>query len=152
MAAARGPEGGPRHRRNYGVDVMLVLSSRGACLVSILLWVALVIGALFGMPSLAERVLLKKQYPMVPTSWRLLAFYAEAICNGVSVRLWPLFFLGWGAQRILGVGMRGGHAFEDACISCERCYGCRFRATSYRLVCGGRNGDARETRDAEGAA
>jgi hypothetical protein len=35
MAAARGPEGGLRRRRNYGVAVMLVLSSRGACLVSI---------------------------------------------------------------------------------------------------------------------
>src|SRR5262245_32782128 len=75
--------------------------------------------------------------PMVPTSWRLLGFYAEAISN-LCVRQWPRS--SW--VRALGGGMRGGRACEDACLRCERCYGCRFGPASDRVECGGWNGDA----------
>src|SRR5262249_50198171 len=92
--------------------------------------------AFIGTPSPVRRALLKKLYSILPTSWCLLGFYAEATFNRVYAAM--------GCQGWIGGRMRVGNACDDACVSSERCYCCRIGAASYGLVCGGRNADARE--------
>ena len=66
------------------------------------IWPALLGGALFGTPSLAQLVLLKKGYPKVPTSWRIIGFYTEAILLGISAGV-AGYFMGFGAHAYWGV-------------------------------------------------
>jgi hypothetical protein len=66
------------------------------------IWPAIIGGALFGAPGLAQLVLLKRDYPNVPTSWRLIAFYAEAIFLGVCAGM-AGYFVGFGIRAYWGV-------------------------------------------------
>jgi hypothetical protein len=61
---------------------------------------AIVGGALFGAPGLAQLVLLERGYPDVPTSWRVIALYAEAIFHGVGAGM--AAFFGLRHLRLLG--------------------------------------------------
>ena len=64
------------------------------------IWPAIIGGALFGAPSLARLVLLKRGYPDVPTSWRVIGFYAETIFHGVGA---GMAVVGYGIRSYWGV-------------------------------------------------
>ena len=66
------------------------------------IWPAILGGALFGAPGLAQLVLLKRDNPDVPTSWRLIGFYVEAILHGVGAGI-AGYFVGYGIRAYWGV-------------------------------------------------
>jgi hypothetical protein len=66
------------------------------------IWPAIIGGALFGAPGLAQLMLLKRDYPSVPTSWRLIGFYGEAILHGVGAGV-AGYFVGYGIRAYWGV-------------------------------------------------
>src|SRR3979490_710905 len=59
------------------------------------LWLAFVGGALFGLPSVVELVLLKQSHPSVPTNWKVLSFYLGALGNGMCAAV-AGYFMGYG--------------------------------------------------------
>jgi hypothetical protein len=79
---------------------ILIFMVMGFLKVSI--WPAIIGGALFGTPSLAQLVLIKRDHPDVPTSWRVIGFYAEAIFQGVCAGM-AGYFVGYGISAYWGV-------------------------------------------------
>ena len=71
-------------------------------LLQLSIWPAIIGGALFGAPGLAQLVLLRRGYPEVPTSWRLIGFYAEAIVHGVGAGM-AGYFVGYGISAYWGM-------------------------------------------------
>ena len=59
------------------------------------LWLAFVGGALFGLPSVVELVLLKQSHPSVPTNWKVVSFYLGALGNGMCAAV-AGYFMGYG--------------------------------------------------------
>jgi hypothetical protein len=70
--------------------------------IAVTIWPAIIGGALFGAPSLAQLVLLKRGYPYLPTSWRVIGIYAEAIFHGVGAGM-AGYFVGYGIRAYWGV-------------------------------------------------
>ena len=67
------------------------------------LWVALLGGALFGVPSLVRMMLMVRDTKVkVPLSWELLSIYGRAIGHGVAAAV-AGFFMGWGIRAYWGV-------------------------------------------------
>src|SRR6476660_9099683 len=48
------------------------------------LWLAFLGGALFGLPSVVELVLLKRRHPSVPTNSKVLSFYLGALGYSIA--------------------------------------------------------------------
>ena len=65
------------------------------------LWIAVVGGALFGVPSTVRLILMKSEHPSVPTDWRVRMFYLQAIGHGVAAAI-AGFFMGWGIRGYWG--------------------------------------------------
>jgi len=59
------------------------------------LWLAVVGGALFWVPSMVELILLKQRHPSVPTNWKVLSFYLGALGNGMCAAV-AGYFMGFG--------------------------------------------------------
>jgi hypothetical protein len=59
------------------------------------LWVAIAGGALFGVPSMVDLILLKNRHVRMPADWRALTIYLQALGQGIGAGL-AGFFMGLG--------------------------------------------------------
>ena len=80
--------------RNEALSFIAILLFVAMGFLRVSIGLTIIGGALLGMPDLAQLVLIKRSYPDVPTTWRVIGFYAEAIIYGVCAGM-AGYFVGY---------------------------------------------------------